>query len=425
MFKKIKLLLGLASIGIISLWYHVHNAPSFDYVYPLNNKSAAKKNEEFVNRLETYQKGLKKNPGDYDLLAKMARLYLDREEKTGIYSYQKLAQTYAAKSIHLKPLHNISAFFTLAKINQLQELYSKSIILAQTILKEKPRSPEAFLILTKANLELGNFAEANHWADELVNIMPTQISYTLRAIALANQSRYEEAIYDFNYAIKLDEDDPIQASLTRTMFAQFYIDNYYAKKDNLDIAEKLLKEAIRINSDSALALGLMGELLEKKNTDYEGAIKYYISAFRSSKDVIYLLKEARANNLTGKKELALALYRQTETLLRDDFIKNKNTKHNNLIRLLLERGDPKDFPEALRLALNEKKLKCNPENILLISWAFEANDQLFEAHRSIREALANNFRTEEIYLHAIAVEEKLKNLGLAKLYRTKFLASSL
>ena len=420
-----KLLLGLVSIGIISLWYHIHNAPSFDYVYPLGNKSAAIKNESFVNRLEIYKKKLKNNPEDYDLLAKIAWLYLDREEKTGIYSYQKLALTYAAKSIHLKPLHNVSALFTLAKIDQLQEQFSKSMMIAQAILKEKPRSPEAFIVLTKANIALGNFAEANHWADELVNIMPSQISYTLRAIVLAKQNRYEEAIFDFNDAIKLDEDDPIQASLTRTMFAQFYIDNYYAKKESLVNAEKLLKEAIRINGESALTFGLMGELQEKKKKNYEASIKYYNSAFQNSKEIIYLLKEARATNLAGKKELAAGLYQQTETLLRDDFVKNRKTKHNDLIRLLLERGNSKDFPEALRLALNEKKIKCNPDNLLLISWAYEVNDQFLNARMAIREALANNFRTEELYYHAIAIEEKLNNMALAKLYRTKFLASSL
>ena len=424
MFKQTIFSVTALSLATLMYWFYANNNSPFAYTYPLKIESFEQQNEYLQKQIINYQKKLKRNPSDYQTLSAMARIYLELGKSSGNNNDFKIAQNYAYKSIHFKPILNTTAYFIIAEVAQVQQQFTRSILLAQKILKEKPQSPEAFLILVKANLALSNLVDANHYADALINITPSQIAYTYRAIVLSEQGRYEESLLDFNDAIKIEEDDPIQASLTRAMFAQFYINHYYFKKESLHNAQILLKESLRIDPNSSFALGLMGQVLEK-NKNYLSAVKYYSTAFSFSKKILYLLKEARIHKLMGENTFATSLYKQSEIILRDDLAKNKYTPHNELIRLLLERDDPKDYPEALQLAINDKKIKCNPENLILLSWALEMNNQLLEARQVVRDALANNLRSEEIYIRVISIEEKLNNSTIAKFYQNNYLTSNI
>jgi tetratricopeptide (TPR) repeat protein len=411
----------VATVGII----YAKKKPAYVYQFPLTIESPEKIEEDFQKQVSFYLKRLKRNPSSFQDTAIISQLYAAQGKNSGLINYFQLAQNYAFKSIYYTHYFNTTAYFVLADIAQTEHQFPKSILYAQKILKEKPRSPEAFLILVKAYLALGNLVEANHYADELISVMPSESAYTFRAIVLSNQGRDDEAILDFEEALKIEEDDPVQASFTRVMYARFYITNYNSKKGSLNFAEDLLKEALRITPTSHLALGLTGDFFEKDNNNYKAAIKFYKAAFSESKLLIYLLKEARAHKLLGEEAFAQALYKQTEILLRDDLRKNKNANNNELIRLLLERGNSKDYPEAMRLAFNERKIRGNPETLILLSWALEMNNHLVEARRVLRDVLAKNYRSDEIYIRAISIEDKLKNSNLAKLYRNNLLTSSI
>ncbi|MBC7537927.1 MAG: hypothetical protein H7281_03850 [Bacteriovorax sp.] len=425
MCKKIILsLLALSMVATLGIIY-AKKKPAYVYHFPVSIDSPEKIEEDFQKQVSFYQKRLKRNPTSFQDTAIMAQLYAAQGKNNGLKNYFQIAQNYAFKSIHYVHFFNTAAYFILADIALEEHQFPKSIVYAQRILREKPRSPEAFLILVKAHLALGNLVEANHYADELINVMPSESAYTFRAIVLSNQGRDEEAILDFEEALKVEEDNPVQASFTRVMYARFYIANYNSKKGSLNFAEDLLKEALRITPTSHLALGLTGVFFEKDNSNYKAAIKFYKAAFSESKQLIYILKEARAHKFLGEEEFAQALYKQTETLLRDDLRKNKSAHSNDLIRLLLERGNSKDYPEAMRLAFNERKIRGNPETLILLSWALEMNNHLIEARRVVRDVLAKNYRSDEIYIRAISIEDKLKNSNLAKLYRNNLLTSSL
>ncbi|MDD4976006.1 MAG: hypothetical protein PHY93_16750 [Bacteriovorax sp.] len=409
----------VAAVGII-----YSKKKPYVYLFPLKTESSVKREEDFQRKVLFYQKRLKRNPTSFQDTLALAKLYTARGKEIGLENYFKVAQSYALKSIRNFRFFNTPAYFVLADIAQAQVQFSKSIVYAQKILKEKARSPEAFLILVKGHLALGNLVEANHYADELISVMPSENAYTLRALVLSAQGRNDEARYDFDEALSAEEEEPLQASETRIMYARFYIENYYLKKGSLDSAEELLKEALIITPTSHFALGLMGDLFEKKNK-YKNAVKYYKAAFKESKQLIYLMKEARVHKLMGEDAFSLALFNQTEILMKENLAKNKKLGHTDLIRLFLERGNSKDYPEAMRLAISDNKIKGNPENLILLAWALEMNNHLVEARRVVRDVLASNYRSEDIYIRAISIEEKLKNSNLAKIYRNIFLTSSI
>lgn len=413
MMKRIALyVLSLCLVGVIILTY-AHNNPLYIYKYPLKTKSIASPIEDFQKKEALYLANLKRNPGGFQDLLAIAKIYFEFSKNGGRKYYLLMSQNYAYRAINARP-SSIEAQYLMAEMALFLNQIQKAVLIGHKILKEKPKSPEAFLILTKSHIALFDLVEANRYADELVNVMPTQSSFVLRASILADLGRVEEAIFDFEEALRVELDDPVLASYSRAMFARLYINYSSAQKGRLEYAAELLKEALRINPSSPLALGLMGEMAEKNDNNYKKAINYYKAAFKESKDITYLLHEARAYKLMGNKDFSISLFKQAELILRNDLQKTR-TSQLLLARLLIERANVKDYPEALKIAQMERR-KNHPESLILLSRALELNNRLIDARRVIREVMALNFTPDEVYKRAISIEEKMSNSKLTKLY---------
>lgn len=413
------IIISLSLLGFLAGVAHYFSQKKSNYAYSfsLPKTSEEKLHLDFVSEVDFSLDRIKKNPTSHQALSALAQLFLKRADYLGSSLYFTQAAIYAYRSLKLMPTQNPGAFYVLAKIAEADRNFSRAILYAQLILQQKKSSsPEAFLLLSTSNLALGNLEQAMAWVDELIAIFPSEKAYTLRASILAEQGRDQEAILDFEEAIKLLEDDPIQASETRAKYGQFLIDQP-AQKNYLENARDLLNEALKINPRSSLALEVMGKLFEKEKK-FQEASNFYQKAFRQSREIRYLVMEAKAQKFANKEELSKALYKQAEILLRFDLKESRTARTIDLIRLMLERGDTRDFAETMRLASKEKTLHPNSETLALYTWAMEMNGQLLEARKSIRGLLAKNIRTEAILARASIIEEKLKNEKLADVYRT-------
>lgn len=409
----------LATLGVLL----ANKNSDYLYTFSVLSINEEKRDRDFVNGVDSYLKKIKWNPTDHRSMAMLSRLYLERAKELDSKEYYLQAARYAYRSIAILPLYSPAAYFVLADIALVDHEFEKALHYAQIILtQKKSNSPEASLILAKSHFALGNFEQAMIFADELIALFPSEKAYTLRATILAGQGRDLEAMNDFEEAIKLLEDDPVQASYTRAAYARFLISRS-AQKGNLATAKNLLEEALRITPHSSFALELMGSLYEKEKK-FQDAVKYFKLGFKQSKQIIFLFKEAKSYQLAGNTELASTLFAQTESLLRPDLKNAKSTSTIDLIRLLLERGRESDFSESLRLATREKNLRPTPEALILYSWALEVNGHLLEARKSLRGMLARNIHGEEVLKRAAIVETKLNNQNLANIYKNQTLTSS-
>lgn len=415
---SLSLLALLAALGI----NFAKQKSDYRYTYNLPVISDEKRHNDFRGQVEFYVKKISKNPGAHADMSLLAQLYAERAKELDSSEYYFLAARYAYKSINAMPLYNPAAYFVLADIALAQNDFTRAINLAHVILKQrKSKSPEAYIILSKSHFALGNLVDAMAYADELIAIFPSEKAFSLRAGILAEQGRNKEALTDYEEAISLREDDPVQASETRAMFANFLI-NRSTQASHLENAKKLLDEALRINPTSAIALGFMGKYYETEEK-YSKAIFYYKEAFRQSKQFSYLIKEARVHKLANEAEIADLIFAQTEVLIRQDLKKSKMTNARDLIRLMLERGNPLDYPETLYLASKSGIGRATTEALLLHAWALELNGQLKLARKMIRQILARNFHSEEVLERASSIEAKLKNKNLSDIYKSMNLTS--
>jgi len=404
------LFICLASAGAYKTFF-THKQSFYSYRYPVEQNEFSSYEKEFDKIKNFYLDKIKNEPGNAHDKAMLAHYYLGAAKEFARDDFFEEAARYALASLKQQPSKNATALQVLANLAIARHESKRAQGYGQTLLRMDAVNPEAYSILIEASLQMGDIKEANRYADNLVQLFPSEASFTLRAQVLAEQGRAEEALVDYNQAFAVEEEDVAQALKTRNSFAKFCSD-----VGNIDLAEKVLKEALRINPKSSRTLYELGEL-KLKNQKAEEAATYFKQAFQESKQLTYLYAEARAHKEKGDEAYAKRLTAQIEAILRDQVKKNKRSANTTeLIRLLLERGATSDIHEGLRLAKAEYTRRLDSESSLMLAWANEKNNNLLEARKHVREILSKNIKTPEIFHRASSIEKKLKNGPLADVY---------
>lgn len=401
-------------VGAMAAGYRYFNKNKLDfysYRYQVEQNDISSYEKEFDKIRDFYLDKIKTASNNSHDKAMLAHYFVGAGKEFSRDDYFDEAARYALASLKLQPFKNSTALEVLAELALARHESKRAQGYGQTLLKMDPVSPRAYSILVESFLQIGELKEANRYADNLVQLFPSEASFTLRAQVLSAQGRAEEALVDFNQAFIVEEEDIGQAVRTRNTFSKFCMD-----VGNIDLAEKVLKEALRINPKSSRTLYELGELsLRKKNHDE--AADYFKQAFQESKQLSYLYAEAKAKKEKGDIEYAKTLTAQTEKMLRESVKKNRRSANvTALIRLLLDRSNPKDIKEGLALAKVESLRRMDSESSLLLAWAHEKNNNLLEARKSIREILSKNIKTPELFNRASSIEGKLKNAPLAEVY---------
>jgi tetratricopeptide (TPR) repeat protein len=304
------------------------------------------------------------------------------------------AEKAARRSLELLPAFNSGASLVLAHIAQARHDFAEAIRLAQDVLKDRMRHPDALSILVTANLGFGRVQEAVRWADQLADRMPTTANLTQRAVALEAVGRDDEALHDYLRAIDVEDIGEMEASSrARTMLARFH-----ARRGRTDDAQDLLREAIRIHPQNHVALALLGDIVRPDSPI--DAERHYTSALQASGgEPAYLMKK-------GLRE-------QAEKMLRDELATSTFGHRRTLAELLLQTGRN---DEALALMLEESKNRRDVETLELLADALLRSGRAKDAQTVLREALATGVKSASLWTRAAAVERKLNNPSRAKLY---------
>lgn len=383
----------------------------YTYRYPVEESEFSSYEKEFDTIKNFYLDKIKRDPHDAQDKAMLAHYYLGAAKEFSRDDYFEEAAKFALSSLKQRPSKNFSALKVLAELALARHESKRALKYGFTLLKMDPLTPEVYNILVKSYLLSGDLQESNRFADNLIQLFPNENSFTLRAEVLALQGRTEEAWVDYNQAFALEDENVAEAVRTRNSFARFCMG-----LGHLDLAEKVLKEALRINPKSSRTLYELGEL-KLKTKELDDATAYFKQAFQESKQLTSLYAQARVAREKGDRVYAKNLVSQLELTLRMQTRKNKRSVNvETLIHLLLERGNPRDITEGLRLARAQQARRLDSESTLLLAWAHEKNNNLLEARKGIREILSKNIRTPALFNRASSIEKKLKNRQLADVY---------
>jgi tetratricopeptide (TPR) repeat protein len=252
-------------------------------------------------------RALSSNAGPLDL-AELAELYL-RRAAFGDHTDLARASEAAKRSLALLPSPN-PAQLTLARVATARHEFRTAIGLARDYYA-KTGSASAYTILATSYLALGELPAAAASAEAQVTERPSTSAYVQRALVYQAQGRDAEAAHDFARAVVVEDfGDPAEATRLRTLWARFAI-----RRGDLAVAKLLIDEALRIAPDDPLALAQRGELALRSGNAREASADFE-RAFESSREVRYLMDQARAQELANDPAAATFTRTLVEKLVR-------------------------------------------------------------------------------------------------------------
>ena len=332
------------------------------YAYPYDLSPAGQVRESITAEISSAQARSLQNPTDGLPLADLADAYLKMARITGSEEWYSQAEATALQSLENLPFNNDGAILTLAKLAEAEHDFAEAARLA-----EQASGGKALAILVTSKLAVGDVAEANTIAEELVDFSPSMGSLTLRSLARHANGDRTGAIQDLQQAIAVEQPGEVRGSaLARTLLGQ-----RHAEQADLGTARRLYQEALAIVPGYPQALLDLAEL-ESQQGNYRKAERLYAQV----DDPLVLLGLARVKAAQGKAAEAQAQWAEAEVILREKVNENPLDHGRELATLLLERGNEDDIAEALALMEAEVQNRRDAETIAVLDWArTEASQQ--------------------------------------------------
>jgi tetratricopeptide (TPR) repeat protein len=196
----------------------------------------------------------------------------------------------------------------------------------------------------------------------------------------------------------------------RAMWGRFLL-----RRGELAGAEALFAEALRIAPDLPFAQAQRAELLLRTGKAKEAAALFE-AAFASSRQVRYLMDQARALELAGDKVNADTLRAQVETIVRGELGENGLGHRLDLVETLIDRGSSTRIAEAVKLAREEVAKRPSAEARYQLARALAGSGAVEDAAREIQGALATGAKDAQIYELASRIEKLRKSTARAAMY---------
>jgi tetratricopeptide (TPR) repeat protein len=326
-------------------------------------------------------------PSPFDDAA-LADLYFRRAQQAGDPEDYERAEARARRSIAALDSPN-PALLTLARLAEVHHDFRAAIDLAH---RHRGRSAGAQNLIATAHLALGELAAADEAAQAALAIKPDTAGYLMRALVMQAQGRDAEAAHDFAAAARLEEPGDLPgAARLRALWGRFLI-----RRGELAGAARVLDEALRIVPGGALATAMRGELALRSGRARDAA-SLFEQAFIASRQVRYLIDQARAEELAGNAAAADELRDQVEHIVRGELETGGLGHRLDLAEVLIDRGGPSQLAEAVALAREEVARRASFEARFQLARALARSGVSDEADRQVHAALASGAREAQLY----------------------------
>ena len=342
-------------------------------------------------------------------LGELAELYYQRAQADGDASDYAASEDMARRSLALVRRPN-GALLTLAKLANARHEFREAIALAREFMTANPTNA-GYLVLATAHLALGELPEAAEAAHAALVQKPDGNGYLMRALVMQAQGRDREAASDFAHAAAVEaHGDPQGAARLRALWGRFLL-----SRGELAGATRVLHEALRIDPAHALALAMTGELALRTGK-FREAEALFDQAFAVSRQVRYLIDQARTKQLSGDLAGAETLRAQVEAIVRGELGEGGLGHRLDLVEILVDRGNTLALADAVKLAREEVARRPSAPARFHLARALARSGQVAEASIEIQAVLATGVHEAQFYELASQLEARRGNGERAALY---------
>jgi tetratricopeptide (TPR) repeat protein len=338
------------------------------------------------------QKLIEKNPQNYEAYNALALALSRRARETSDVKFYNEAEAALQKSFAIAPANfdgeRIQVWLLLGKHE-----FAAALAEGTKLNKRMPDDVMVYGFLTDANVELGNYQDAEAACQRMLDLRTGNLPAITRAAYLRELfGEIDGSLELMNMAFQ--STPPAQAEDGAWILTQ--MGHLELATGNLDKAEKLLHQALAMFPSYHYALGNLAKVrIQQKR--YGEAVDLLQQRYQAAPHAENLYDLAEALQLAGKTDEAKKAFAEFEQRSLLETNRADNSNHE----LIFYYADHANQPaKALEVAQREIARRHDVFTLDAYAWALYVNGQYAEARKQIETALAVGIRDAKMFRHA-------------------------
>ena len=367
-----------------------------------NNLSPAERSMAQASKL------IERNPKDFEGYNALALALSRRARETSDVRFYAQAEETLQKSFEIAPSNfdgqRIHVWLLLGKHE-----FADALDAAKKLNHRMPDDVMTYGFLTDANVELGNYKDAEKAAQWMLDLKPGNMPGLTRAAYL------RELFGDVEGSLELmqmayESTAPSEAEDVAWILSQMSHLNLAIGK--IDEAERLSQRALSIFPGYHYALGNLAKVRIQQRR-YDEAVELLKQRYQAAPHAENLFDLAQALQVAGKTEEASKAFAGFEQKSLLETNRGDNSNHE----LISYYADYAHEPvKALEVAKRELARRHDVFTLDSYAWALYRNGQYSEARKQIGTALAVGIRDARIFRHAGEIALKAGDRAAAERY---------
>ena len=353
---------------------------------PAPNLSPAERSMAQANRL------IEKNPKDFEAYNALALALSRRARETSDVKYYTEAEEALQKSFAISP-DNFDGARTRVWLLLGKHEFAAALDEAKKLNQRMPDDVMTYGFLTDANVELGNYKEAETAAQIMLDLRPGNLPAMTRAAYLRELFGDVDGALDL-MNMALQSTAPSEVEDAAWILSQIaHLDLSVGKTAE---AEKSLQRALTMFPGYHYALGNLAKVRIQQGR-YDEAVQLLEQRYRAAPHAENLFDLAEALQLAGRDgdaKKAFAEFEQKSLL-------ESNRGDNSNRELIFYYADVAHDPlKAFEVAQREYARRHDVFTLDAYAWALHMNGRNQEARNQIEQALTVGIRDAKLYRHA-------------------------
>lgn len=354
------------------------------------------------------QKQIEKSPKDYEAYNALALALSRRAREVSDPRYYDQAEAALQKSFAIAP-DNFDGQRTHVWLLLGKHEFAAALDEAKKLNAKLPDDVMTYGFLTDANVELGNYNDAETAADWMLRLRPGNLPGLTRAAYLREiYGNVEGSLELMQMAFDSTQPNEVEdAAWILTQMAHLKL-----SQGDTASAEKLLNQALTMFPGYHYALGNLAKVRVQQHR-YQEAVTVLQQRYQAAPHAENLFDLAEALQLSGRIGEAKQAFSEFEAKSLAETNRADNSNHE----LIFYYADFAHQPsKALEVAQHEIARRHDVFTLDTYAWALYANGQYAEAQKQMQKALAVGIQNANMFRHAGQIELKCGNRTAAQDY---------
>jgi tetratricopeptide (TPR) repeat protein len=333
-----------------------------------------------------------KNAKNFEAYNALALALSRRARETSEVAYYRQAEDALKKSFEISP-NNFDGERTAVWLLLGKHEFAAALDKAKELRNKMPDDVMLYGFLTDANVELGNYSDAEKAAQWMLDLRPGNLPGMTRAAYL------RELFGDLDGSLELmnmayQSTPPHELEDRAWILTQ--IGHVQLMSGKITAAENTLQQALAIFPGYHYALGTLAKVRSEQKR-YEDAVDLLQQRYRAAAHPENLYDLAEAFKLAGREEEAKEAFAKFET---KSLIESARADNSNRELIFYYTDYAKQPKKALEIAQKEFARRHDVFTLDAFAWALHVNGRDIEAHKQIETALAVGIRDARMFAHA-------------------------